>query len=105
MIKKRLCLVDSLDFFMKNNVPFASTISFSQRNRFVILDHEIEDNGFCIKIYYGMGRFGHLITLYVNKMIREIKGNKKLNDDGWENSAVFVEETETAFEYFERCAF
>ena len=52
LVNKRLCLVDSLNFFMKNNAPSASTISFSQRSRFVILDHKIEDNEFCIKIYY-----------------------------------------------------
>ena len=33
-------------------------------------------------------------------MISEIKGNKKLNDAGWDNSTVFVEKTETASEYF-----
>ena len=100
LVNKRLCLVDFLEFFMKNNASSASTISFSQRSKFVILDHEIEDNEFCIKIYCNKERFSHLITLFVNEMISEIKGNKKLNDSGWDNSTVFVEETETASEYF-----
>ena len=104
-IKKRLDLVDSLDFFMRNNAPFASTISFSRRSRFVILEHEIKGNEFCIKIYCDKEQFGHLITQFVNEMIREIKGNKKLNDAGWDNSAVFVNETETTSEYFEYCVF
>ena len=99
-VNKRLCLVDSLDFFMKNNAPSASTISFSERSRFVILDHEIEDNEFCIKIYYNKEQFSHLITLFVNEMIIETKRNKKLNDVGWDNFTIFVEETETASEYF-----
>ena len=38
-------------------------------------------------------------------MISEIKGNKKLNDAGWDNSTVFVEKTETASEYFGCCFF
>ena len=38
-------------------------------------------------------------------MVREIKGNKKLNDAGWDNSAVFVNETETSSECFECCVF
>ena len=71
LIKKRPCLVDSLEFFMKSNAPFASTISFSQRSRFVILDHEIEGNEFRIKIYYDKEQFVHLITQYVNEMICE----------------------------------
>ena len=104
-IKKRLDLVDSLDFFMRNNAPFASTISFSRRSRFVILEHEIKGNEFCIKIYYDKEQFGHLTTQFVNEMIREIKGDKKLNDAGWDNSAVFVNETETASEYLECCVF
>ena len=33
-------------------------------------------------------------------MIIEIKRNKKLNDAGWDNSTIFVEETETTSEYF-----
>ena len=45
------------------------------------------------------------MTQFVNEMICEIKGNKKLNDAGWDNSAVFVNETETASEYFECCVF
>ena len=104
LVNKRLCLVDSLDFLKKNNAPSASTISFSQRSSFVILDHEIEDNEFCIKIYYNKEQFNHLITLFVNEMKSEIKGDK-LNDAGWDNSTVFVEETETASEYFGCCFF
>ena len=104
-VNKRLCLVDSLNFFMKNNALSASTISFSQRSRFVIIDHEIEDNEFCIKIYYDKEQFSQLITLFVNEMISEIKGNKKLNDAGWDNSTVFVEKTETASDYFGCCFF
>ena len=36
----------------------------------------------------------------MNEMISEIKGNKKLNDAGWDNSTIFIEETETTSEYF-----
>ena len=101
LVNKRLCLVDFLEFFMKNNASSASTISFSQRSKFVILDHEIEDNEFCIKIYCNKEQFSHVITLFVNEMISEIKEN----NSGWDNSTVFVEETETASEYFGCCFF
>ena len=43
-MKKRSDLIDSVDYFRKNNSPFTSALSFSRRCRFVILDHCSNDN-------------------------------------------------------------
>ena len=102
---KSLNLIDSVDYFMKQYAPFASTIPFSRRSRFVILDHCVRETEFTIKIYYDKEQFGHLITQFVNEMIRETKGNEELNIAGWDNTVVFVDETERASEYFEYFCF
>ena len=94
---KSLNLIDSVDCFMKQYAPFASTISFSRRSRFVILDHCVRETEFTIKIYYDKEQFGHLIT--------QFKGNEELNIAGWDNTVVFVDETERASEYFEYFCF
>ena len=88
---------------MRNDVPFASTISFSRRSRFVILHHKV--NEFALKIYCYKEQLGHLIDQYVNDMIREIKFNKKVNDAGWDNQVVFVDRIEQTPDYFESAAF
>ena len=51
---------------MKNYANFASSISFSQSSRFVILDHSVNEE-FILKIYYDKERFGHLIDQFVNE--------------------------------------
>ena len=103
LVKKEVDLIDSVDYFMRNNAPFASTISFSWRSRFVILHHKV--NEFVLKIYCDKEQFGHFIDQYVNDMIREIKVNKKLNEAGWDNQVVFVDRIEQTPDYFESAAF
>ena len=103
LVKKEVDLIDSVDYFMRNNAPFASTIYFSWRSRFVILHHKV--NEFVVKIYCDKEQFGHLIDQYVNDMIREIKVNKKLNEAGWDNQVVFVDRIEQTPDYFESAAF
>ena len=101
IFKKEVDLVNSADFFLKNYAPFALPISFSRR-RFVILDHSMKDIEFIVKINYDKDEFGHLITQFVG--VRSIKENKELNDAGWDNSTVFVDEQEVS-EYFGYCVF
>ena len=103
IFKKEVDLVNSVDFFTKNYTPFALSISFSQR-RFVILDHSVKNINFIVKINYDKDEFGHLITQFVGEMIRSIKENKELNNAGWDNSTVFVDEQEVS-EYFGYCVF
>ena len=103
LVKKEVDLIDSVDYFMRNNAPFASTISFSWRSRFVILHHKV--NEFVLKIYCDKEQFGHFIDQYVNDMIREIKVNKKLNEAGWDNQVVFLDRIEQTPDYFESAAF
>ena len=103
LVKKKVDLIDSVDYFMRNDAPFASTISFSGRSRFVILHHKV--NEFVLKIYCYKEQFGHLIDQYVNNVIREIKVNKKVNDAGWDNQVVFVDRIEQTPDYFESAAF
>ena len=103
LVKKEVDLIDSVDYFMRNNAPFASTISFSWRSRFVILHHKV--NEFVFKIYCDKEQFGHFIDQYVNDMIREIKVNKKFNEAGWVNQVVFVDRIEQTPHYFESAAF
>ena len=88
---------------MKNYAPFASKISFSRR-RFLILDHIVRDIEFTVKINYDKYEFGHLISEYVSEIIKAIKENKELNYAGWNNSTVFVDESEVS-EYFGYCVF
>ena len=95
IFKKEVSLVNSVDFSMKNSAPFASNILFHKRS-FVILDHSVNDSEFTVKINYNKKEFGHLIVDYVNQMIREIKDNKKLNDAGWDNTTVFIDEKEVS---------
>lgn len=104
LLKHKVDLLDSVEIFMKNYANFASSISFSQRSRFVILDHSVNEE-FILKIYYDKERFGHLIDQFVNEMIREIKSNKELNDDGWNNTVVFVKHVNNFAEYFNSCFF
>ena len=103
ILKKEVDLVNSADFFMTNCTPFASSISFSPRS-FVTLDHSVKDIEFIGKINYDKDEFDHLITQFVGKMIKSIKENKELNDAGWDNSTVFVDEQEVS-EYFGYCVF
>ena len=88
-------LFDSVDYF----ASFATSLSFSQRSRFVILDHSVSDEEFVMKIFYHRDEYGHLIDEYVNEMIHEIKGSKELNDARWNNQVVLVEEIEYSSEY------
>ena len=103
ILKKEVDLINSVNFFMKNYAPFASSILFSWR-RFVILDYSINDIGFTVKINNDKEEFGHLIYQFVSEMIKAIKENKKLNDVGWNNTTVFVDEQEVS-ENFEYCVF
>ena len=103
LVKKKVDLIDSVEYFMRNNAPFASTISFSRRSRFVILHHKV--NEFALKIYCDKEQFGHLIDQYVNDVIREIKVNKKVNDAGWDNQVVFVDRIEQTPDHFGTAAF
>lgn len=68
-IKKRSDLIDSVDYFMKNNSPFASALSFSRRCRFVILDHCSNYNDdideFVLKIYYDTVPYSMILFLIV----------------------------------------
>lgn len=66
LLKHKVDLLDSVEIFMKNYANFASSISFSQRSRFVILDHSVNEE-FILKIYYDKERFGHLIDQFVNE--------------------------------------
>ena len=101
LLKKNIDLVNSVDYFMRNNVPFCLNISFQRRSRFVILDYSVDAEEFTLKIYYDKEQFGHLIDEYEKDMIRAIKVNRKLNDADWDNSVVFVDECERIAEYFE----
>ena len=100
-LKKEVDLLNSIDFFMKNYAPFASKISFSRR-RFVILDHIVRDIEFTVKINYDKYEFAHLISEYVKEIIKEIMENEELNYAGWNNSTVFIDESEVS-EYFGYC--
>ena len=100
-MKKNIDLVNSVDYFMRNNVPFCLNISFERRSRFVILDYSVDAEEFTLQIYYDKEQFGHLIDEYEKDMIRAIKVNRKLNDADWDNSVVFVDECERIAEYFE----
>lgn len=66
LLKHKVDLLDSVEIFMKNYANFASSISFSQSSRFVILDHSVNEE-FILKIYYDKERFGHLIDQFVNE--------------------------------------
>ena len=101
LLKKNIDLVNSVDYFMRNNVPFCLNISFERRSRFVILDYSVDAEEFTPQIYYDKEQFGHLIDEYEKDMIRAIKVNRKLNDADWDNSVVFVDECERIAEYFE----
>ena len=101
LLKKNIDLVNSVDYFMRNNVPFCLNISFERRSRFVILDYSVDAEEFTLKIYCDKEQFGHLIDEYEKDMIRAIKVNRKLNDADWDNSVVFVDECERIAEYFE----
>ena len=46
----------------------------------------------------------HKYCALLGEMTKAIKENKELNDVGWDNSAVFVDETEVS-EYFGYCVF
>ena len=97
--------LDSVDYVMENNANFASTILFLRRSRFLILDHSIDEEEFTAKIYYNKELLVRLIIQFVDQMIQEIKQNKKLNDSGWVNTVVFVNETGCFSAYFESCVF
>ena len=103
ILKKEVDLLNSIDFFLKNYAPFCSKMSFNQR-RFAILDHSVHDFEFTVKINYDKEEFGHLVYQYVSEMIKASKENKELNDAGWDNSTVFVDETKVS-EYFGYCVF
>ena len=38
-------------------------------------------------------------------MVREIKSNKELNDGGWNNTVVFLEQVNNSAECFDSCVF
>ena len=50
LLKKNIDLVKSVDYFMRNNVPFCLNISFERRSRFVILDYSVDAEEFTLKI-------------------------------------------------------
>ena len=87
-----------VSFFMKNNVPYVTQISFHSR-RFVILDYSINDTEFTVKINCDKEEFGHLIVEYVRDMINAIRDNRVLRNYGWMNDTVFIHESETS-DYF-----
>lgn len=80
LLKKNIDLVNSVDYFMRNNVPFCLNISFERRSRFVILDYSVDAEEFNLKIYYDKEQFDHLIDQYVNEMLSTLKNSKKLYD-------------------------
>ena len=78
---------------------------FQEEVGFIFLTILLMKKKFTVKIYYDKELFGHLIIQFVDQMTQEIKQNKKLNDSGWGNTAVFVNETDCLSAYFESCVF
>ena len=86
--------------FIKEVAPSIGSSSFSIRNRFVILDHSVDNEEFVLKIYYDKDQFEHLIDQYVNELLAELKNNKKLYDAGWNVHSIIIDTFEGACDYF-----
>ena len=54
-------LIDVCQDFMKEVARSVSSISFSRRSRFVILDHSADNEEFVVKIFFEKDQLEHLI--------------------------------------------